>query len=61
EAAGQRLFVALNLSPARVVVPLPGTGRILVATGMDRDGVTGRDIEVESNEGIVVLLDKPRG
>jgi alpha-glucosidase len=59
EHDGARIAVVLNLSSAPIDAPLPGRGRILISTGMDRDGRTDepRTATVAPSEGLVVLLD----
>jgi alpha-glucosidase len=61
--AGDRTFViALNLGPSAVSVELGGTGsrsgRIVIATGLDREGETiNAAVALRANEGVVVRLD----
>ncbi len=54
----RRLFVALNLGHAPAAVALPATGRLLLSTGLDRQGeqVSGR-LALRGAEGVVLALE----
>lgn len=52
---GDALTIVLNLTPAPVVVALPGAWVVRLATGLDRDGAAGAGtIEIRADEGLVL-------
>jgi alpha-glucosidase len=56
-ARGQRLRVALNLSPsARTLDWREPRDRVVVSTHLDRAGDIGRHLELRADEGVVVEL-----
>jgi alpha-glucosidase len=57
-ADGEALFVALNFAGDAARVALPRAGRVLVATGLDRDGAVDGELELGPYEGVVVALDR---
>jgi len=60
-ASGRRLVVALELSGVqRSVTIAAGPGRVLLSTGLDREGERVADpVTLRPNEGIVIEVDRP--
>jgi alpha-glucosidase len=60
EARGSLLWIALNLGPGAIAVPLPDeelTGRVLISSFGDRQKQeVRRAIDLRGNEGVIVLL-----
>jgi alpha-glucosidase len=56
------LLVALNLGPTPATLALPGTGVIVLTTGLDRAGESVmRQLAVRGDEGVIVRLDAAAG
>ncbi len=55
--ADERLVVALNLSAEAVAASLPGTGTLLLSTGLDREEeALGATLALRPNEGVIADL-----
>jgi alpha-glucosidase len=56
EAGTRRVFVALNFAPKPVRVSVPGRGRVLLSTHLDRNGDTAEGLDLRGDEGVIVDL-----
>jgi glycosidase len=55
---GERMLVVLHLDAARVSIPVPGSGRVLLDTHRTREGECfARSVEVEGWRGLLIALD----
>ncbi|HET9140518.1 alpha-amylase family glycosyl hydrolase, partial [Actinophytocola sp.] len=54
---GRSLVVALNLESCQRIVPVPVTGRIVLATGLDRTGEVTGPLTLRGDEGVIVAED----
>jgi alpha-glucosidase len=54
----ERLFVALNLGsePSKAALPEGCAGRVLLSTGLDREGDVSDQIDLRPHEGVIVKL-----
>ena len=58
ELAGEEIVVALNFGSRRRRVDLPaGGGRVLLATGGREGSITGGDMVLEPEEGVIIKLE----
>jgi alpha-glucosidase len=53
---GEALFVALNLDGRDASVAVPGPGRVVIATGIDREDPVDGSIDLRPYEGVVIEL-----
>jgi alpha-glucosidase len=56
EAGTRRLFVVLNFTAKPIKVRLPGRGRLVVSTHLDRAGQAVEVLNLRGDEGLVVDL-----
>jgi alpha-glucosidase len=55
---GEQMLVVLHLDSARVAIPMPGPGRVLLDTHRTREGAgVSRSVEIEGWRGLLIALD----